>query len=190
MAGAQYRTARLTLLAVALYFVGFSGLEAQFSTYATQFLGFTGGRAGVLLGIFSVAFVLFSLPAGFLGNRVGKAPLMLVGLSLLALLFVLIPFLPSFLPVLLFAAGLLWALVNVPAYALVADLGGVTRIGFFTGMYYLFSVTGAVLGPGLTGLMMDALGENALFWTPSLAFSLAAGLLYTGTRPRARGTLD
>ena len=66
--GAEQHAAGFTLLAVALYFVGFSGLEAQFSTYATEGLGLTGGRAGVLLGVFSAAFVLFALPAGFLGK--------------------------------------------------------------------------------------------------------------------------
>ena len=190
LAGTEYRTARLTLLAIGLYFVGFSGLEAQFSTYATETLGLTGGRAGVLLGVFSVAFVLFALPAGLLGNRVSKARLMLVGLGLLTFLFILIPLLPSLLSVLLFTSGLCWALVNVSAYALVADLGGATRIGFFTGMYYLFSMTGAVIGPGLIGLTMDTLGPSAIFWTPCLTFLVAAELLYLGMRPRERGTLD
>ncbi len=190
LAGAEYHTARFTLLAIALYFVGFSGLEAQFSTYATESLGLSGGRAGILLGVFSIAFVLFALPAGFAGNRVGKARLMLIGLGLLTLLFILIPLLPSLLSVLLFTAGLCWTLVNVSAYALVADLGGTTRIGFFTGMYYLFSMAGAVIGPGLIGLMMDTLDPSAIFWTPCLTFLLAAGLLYLGMRPRERGTLD
>lgn len=182
LAGTEYRTARLTLLAVALYFVGFSGLEAQFSTYATEILGLTGGRSGVLLGVFSVSFVISALPAGFLGNRIGKARLMLAGLFLLAFLFALTPLFTPWLPVFLFASGLGWALVNVPAYALVADLGGETRIGFFTGMYYLFSMTGAVVGPGLIGLAMDAFGAASLFWGSAVAFLSAAGLLVTGTR--------
>lgn len=180
LAGIEYRTARFTLFAVALYFVGFSGLEAQFSTYATEALGLSGGRAGVLLGMFSVSFVLFALPAGFLGNRVGKARLMLAGLFSLTFLFTLAPLLTSSLPVFLFTAGLGWALVNVPAYALVADLGGETRIGFFTGMYYLFSMTGAVVGPGLIGLAMDAFGAASLFWGSAVAFLLAAGFLVAG----------
>ena len=185
--GAEQRAAGFTLLAVALYFVGFSGLEAQFSTYATEGLGLTGGRAGVLLGVFSAAFVLFALPAGFLGNRFGKARLMVTGLLLLTSLFALTPVLtalfPSLLPIVLFASGLGWALVNVSAYARVADLGGTTRIGFFTGMYYLFSMAGAVLGPGLIGLGMDALGVSALFWGSALTFFLAAGLLAYAVRP-------
>lgn len=184
--GAEQRAARFTLLVIALYFVGFSGLEAQFSTYATEGLGLTGGRAGILLGVFSVAFVVFALPAGFLGNRVGKARLMVVGLLLLAFLFALTPPLTSLRPVLLpaflFASGLGWALVNVSAYALVAGLGGVTRIGFFTGMYYLFSMMGAVLGPGLIGLGMDVLGVGALFWGAALTFLVAAGLLTHAAR--------
>ena len=103
--------------------------------------------------------------------------------SLFALTPVLTSLFPSLLPIVLFASGLGWALVNVSAYARVADLGGTTRIGFFTGMYYLFSMAGAVLGPGLIGLGMDALGVSALFWGSALTFFLAAGLLAYAVRP-------
>lgn len=180
----ERRGERTLLFAIALYFIGFSGVEALFSVYATEALGLSGGAAGLLLGFFSLAFVLMALPAGLVGSRFGKVPTMLVALLALALLFVTLPFIttPAPVRVVLFCAGLLWALVNVQAYPLVADLGGRTRIGFYTGMYYLFSMGGAILGPALMGAVMDVFGSRSLFWGVSVALALGAGLLFQGNR--------
>jgi MFS family permease len=77
--------------------------------------------------------------------------------------------------IVLVLAGAAWALVNVQAYPLVADLGGRDRIGFFTGLYYLFSMGAAVMAPALAGAAMDAFGLPALF--PLAAAGVAAGAL-------------
>ena len=173
----QHIEARLILLAIFFYFVGYSGLEAQFSTYAVGTLGVTGGTASLLLGLFSVAFVVAALPAGFVGNRYGQVPVMLAGLLTLGVLFFAMATGSSLatLRLLLVAAGIAWALVNVQAYPLVADLGNTTRIGFFTGMYYLFSMGASILGPPLAGLALDTAGGNSLFVLTGAA--MVAGLV-------------
>ena len=178
------RGERTLLFAILLYFVGFSGVEALFSIYATEALGLSGGAAGLLLGFFSLSFVLTALPAGLVGSRFGKVPTMLAGLVTLALLFAALPLAttPMWVRVALLFAGGLWALVNVQAYPLIADLGGRTRIGFFTGMYYLFSMGGAILGPFLMGAVMDGFGSSSLFWGVSAALAVGAGLLFRGSR--------
>ena len=167
----EYRQARLILLAIFLYSLGFGGLEAQFSTYATETLSLSGGQAGLLLGFFSLAFVVMALPAGLIGSRIGKAPAMLLGLGALSVLFVLMFMfqLPAALRIFLVLAGLSWALVNVQAYPLVADLGDKTHIGFFTGMYYLFSMSASIIAPALMGLGMDVFGGSSLFILAGLA---------------------
>lgn len=182
----EHRAALLILTVIALYTVGFSGLEAQFSIYATEGLGLSGGRAGLLLGFFSLAFVACALPAGLLGSRFGKLPVLRAGLLALPVLFLLIP-LTGALPPLLLLVGAAWALVNVQAYPLVADLGGGTRTGFYTGLYYLFSMSAAALGPGLTGLMMDLLGTDALFYASAGTFVLAFAVL---SRLRSRSPVS
>lgn len=180
----HYRTARFILLAIFLYSIGFSGLEAQFSTYATESLGISGGQAGLLLGFFSLAYVLGALPAGLLGSRFGKRPIMIVGLLVLPLLFFIMPSVPSasVLRILLLLGGFAWALVVVQAYPLVADLGDETRIGFFTGMYYLFSMGAAILAPALVGLAMDAFGGPSLFYVSGVAMLLGCLALFVSAR--------
>ena len=177
LADPEARGARWALIAIFLYFIGFAGVEAQFTTYAVGALGVSGGLAGLLLGGFSLAFVAAALPAGLLGTRLGKARAMGLGLAALPVLFLVLAVVRSvpLTAAVLVVAGAAWALVNVQAYPLVADLGGRDRIGFFTGLYYLFSMGAAVLAPALAGAAMDAFGLPALF--PVAAVGIAAGAL-------------
>lgn len=178
----EYRGHLFILIAIFLYFIGYSGLEAQFSVYATEHLGATGGEAGFTLGFFSLSFVLFAIPAGLVGSKLGKDKTMLIGLVLLPLIFISMPFFSSLtaLKVLLLIGGVAWALINVQAYPLVADLGGRTRIGFFTGMYYLFSMASSIVAPGLLGLSMDLLGHPSLFFSAASSFLIAFLFLRMG----------
>lgn len=178
------RAARWALLAIFLYSLGFSGLEAQFSTYAVGHLGLSGGLAGLLLGGFSLAFVAAAVPAGILGTRLGKAPAMRIGLLAITVLLGLLTFSAGTVTTAagLVLAGLAWALVNVQAYPLIADQGGKDRIGFYTGLYYLFSMSAAVVGPTLAGFAMDSFGLVTLF--PVAAAGFALGLV---ALTRARG---
>lgn len=169
-------------LAIFLYFIGYTGVEALFSIWATEQLGLTGGEAGVTLGFFSLSFVLFAIPAGLLGTRFGKKPLMLVGLIFLPILFAVIPFLEGllFVRIVLFLAGIAWACINVQAYALVSDLGGTSKIGLYTGLYYLFSMSSAIIAPFLLGTMMDLFGKDSLFFTAAITMVIAFLFLRAG----------
>lgn len=177
-----FRGHLLILTAIFLYFIGYSGVEAQFSVYATEYLGASGGEAGLTLGFFSLSFVLFAVPAGLLGSRLGKSQTMLLGLVCLPAIFLILPWVTSFLwlKILLFIGGIAWALINVQAYPLVADLGGTTKIGFFTGMYYLFSMASSVVAPAILGLTMDLFGHPALFFSAAASFVVAFILLRKG----------
>ncbi|WP_088035455.1 MFS transporter [Evansella clarkii] len=179
----EFRGHLFILTAIFLYFIGYSGVEAQFTVYAVEYLNMEGSAAGFTLGFFSLAFVIFAVPAGLLGSKLGKTPIMLLGLIALPLIFICIPFLPLLsspfpvvnqvllLQIVLFTGGIAWALINVQAYPLVADLGGKNKIGYFTGLYYLFSMASSIIAPAFLGLLMD------LFTHPALFFGAAASFL-------------
>ncbi|SDY58386.1 Na+/melibiose symporter [Evansella caseinilytica] len=189
----EFRGQLFVLIAIFVYFIGYTGMEAQFTVYAVEHLKMDESTAGMTLGFFSLSFVLFAIPAGLVGSKWGKAPAMLVGLILLPLIFVIIPFLhglASFLPfgsetlllqAVLFLGGIAWAFINVQAYPFVADLGGKTKIGYFTGLYYLFSMSSAIVAPGLLGFLMDVFGHTALFYGAALSFLLAFYFLKKGS---------
>ena len=171
----QHRCALALLSAIALYTIGFAAVEAQFTVYATESLGITGGTAGLLLGVFSLAFVIAAVPAGYVGSRLGKSRAMQLGLLGMPLGLLGAAFSASVVPlgISLAFAGFGWALINVQAYPWVADLGGTERIGFFTGLYYLFTMSASVVAPTFAGTLMDLFGDVSLF-------ALVIGALLTG----------
>lgn len=178
----SFRGHLFILFAIFLYFIGYSGLEAQFTVYAYEHLGTSEADAAFTLGFFSLSFVVFAIPAGLVGSRLGKSQTMLIGLIFLPTVFLIMPWITSLtiLKVLLFIGGIGWALINVQAYPLVSDLGGLTKIGFFTGMYYLFSMASSVVAPALLGLTMDVFGHPALFYSAAISFLIAFLLLKIG----------
>ncbi|MDQ0256814.1 Na+/melibiose symporter-like transporter [Evansella vedderi] len=60
----EFRGHLFILIAIFLYFIGYSGVEAQFTVYAVEYLNMEESTAGFTLGFFSLAFVLFAIPAG------------------------------------------------------------------------------------------------------------------------------
>ncbi|MFN7249695.1 MAG: MFS transporter [Anaerobacillus sp.] len=190
----EFRGHLFILIAIFLYFIGYTGIEALFTVYAVEYLQMEESAAGFTLGFFSLAFVLFAIPAGLLGSKRGKAPMMLLGLILLPMIFISIPFLPLLdnlfpsmnevllLQIILFIGGIAWAFINVQAYPLVADLGGKSKIGFFTGLYYLFSMASAIIAPGLLGLLMDLFTHPALFFGAAASFVIAFLFLRKGSQ--------
>lgn len=174
----------LILLAMLSYFVGFAGLDAMFPIYGVETLGLTEGRAAFILTTFAGSFLVFALLAGAIGTRIGKIPTMLIGLAMVPVLFL------SAIPVrepwiiggIFVFAGFAWALVNVQAMPLIADLGGRDRIGFYIGLYYVFTMTGQMIGPSILGLAMDLIGNQGLFIAGAGVYALGFVLLRAGQK--------
>lgn len=174
----------LILAAMLTYFIGFAGLDAMFPIYGVETLGLTEGRAAFILTTFAGSFLVFALLAGFIGTRIGKIPAMLIGLAIVPALFLLaIPVRePLIIAVIFVFAGFAWALVNVQAMPLIADLGGRDRIGFYIGLYYIFTMTGQMIGPFVLGSAMDLLGNQGMFIAGAAVYALGFVLLRAGQR--------
>lgn len=174
----------LILAAMLTYFIGFAGLDAMFPIYGVETLGLTEGRAAFLLTTFAGSFLIFALLAGFIGTKIGKIPAMLIGLATVPALFLLaIPVRePLVLGVIFVFAGFAWALVNVQAMPLIADLGGRDRIGFYIGLYYIFTMTGQMIGPFILGSAMDLMGNQGMFIAGAFVYAMGFVLLRAGQR--------
>ena len=172
------------LAAMLTYYIGYAGLDAMFPLYGVNELGLTEGRAAFVLTSFAGSFLVFALFAGMVGTKFGKIPTMLTGLTILPILFLIAaPVRSVTVIVVLFAfGGFAWGLVNVQAMPLIADLGGRNRIGFFVGLYYLFTMVGQMIGPALLGGAMDLIGDQGLFYGGAAAFAGGFVLLSIGKR--------
>lgn len=179
---AHTRGQLLLLCAMLAAYIGFAGLQAMFPIYGVETLGLSEGRAAFLLTSFAGSFLVSALVAGMIGTRIGKLPTMLLGLGSLPVIYLAaIPVDgPTALAGLLVAAGFAWPLFAVPAVALIGDLGGRDRVGFYLGIYYVFTMLGQMMGPFVLGATMDLAGNRAM-WAGAAAVSLLAfGLVWAG----------
>jgi len=160
------------LLSIFIWFTGFNALETFFTSYAKFYLKLPEQIATGMLGVLSLAFMLFAVPAGHIGARIGRKRSIILGLIITAsCLFVgtliasvtsgeaiIKPFL-----VLFIVGGTGWALTNVNSLPMVLDMAPERKLGGYTGLYYFSSMLANIVSPPLTGLIMDIFGYKVLF---------------------------
>jgi maltose/moltooligosaccharide transporter len=165
------------LLAIFFWFLTYQGVESFLTLYATKHLGIPAGDAGRMSGHMGIFFVLFAIIAGIIGSRIGRKKTISIGIIGMATLVLLIALLPvnfltielTKLPALgmirvvnlfLMAAGITWSFININSLPMVVDLTIASRIGTYTGLYYLFSTFAAIVGPNLNGWIVQLSGNN------------------------------
>ena len=200
------KSALRILLAIFFWFIAYNGIEAFFTLYAVNHLGLSESDGARLLGQLSLLFVLFSLPAGYIGAAIGRRVTIMAGISLMAVCIFLMFLLPvaslnllvTALPVLgrvpvigviLMVAGIAWALININSLPMVVDMTEASRIGTYTGLYYLFSTLAAILGPILYGFIIQGSGDvyNLVMLVSPLFLVLALLSISGVTRGEASG---
>lgn len=174
------RSMLYVLLAIFFWFVGYQGVEATFSNYCVQYLGLEVADASLILGLFALSFLIFAIPAGFIGSKLGKRRTILIGLFgdlcvflALALVGSIIPFNTYLMMGLMFIGGFFWALININSYPMVVEKIKENRIGTFTGLYYFSSSLAAITGPLLLGALIDLLGFKPMFVFTALSYGVA-----------------
>jgi MFS family permease len=181
----------LILTAIFAWFVGYNAIETFFTSYGTFSLGVAESTASLLLGFFTVTFVIFSIPGGMLAERWGRRRTILTGLVALTVLLLLASFLPNVYAIgaILFLGGASWALININSLPMIIDLAPSDRfLGTYTGLYYISGTSAAILGPILNGWIIDATGQNynTIFWVAPAFMIVAMGCMWFVTRGEAR----
>lgn len=177
------RRALLILSAILAWSVGITALQAFWTLFGVNELGLGEGAAAQLLSFYPLAGLLFAIPGGYLGARVGRRRtivLCLVGVMALLVAFLFIP--PSLLRgaaafslfnpaswvatpgiqlviLLLMGAGAAMTIITVNALPLLFDAAPEGQIGAFTGLYYLFGSVASITGPPVGGLLVDLTGS-------------------------------
>ena len=194
------RSALRLLLAILFWFVAYTAVEAFFTLYVNKHLLLEESEGARLLGQLSLFFVLFALPAGYIGARIGRRITILIGITAMALLLLGIYVLPvdiltitiTKLPLLgtvpvigifLMLAGIAWAFININSLPMVVDMTVPAKIGTYTGLYYLFSTLAAIIGPNINGWVVQLSGKNYNTVMLLAPFSLLiAFILMTGVK--------
>lgn len=194
------RSALRLFLAHFFWFVALNAVEAFFTLYAKNHLGFPGEHGSRILGQFLLMLVLFALPAGAIGGKIGRRRSIMLGLSLLMATLLTIYFLDretlttviTRLPVLgtvpvvgglLMVCGCSWMLVNVNSLPMVVDLTDDLRAGTYTGIYYLFITAAAIAGPNINGWIIQLTGNDySSIYIASPLFIALAFVMMAGVR--------
>jgi len=164
------------LAAIFFWFFAYNGVETWFTTYGVKVLGIKENVAARMVSAVALSFVVFALPAGFVGTRLGRKRTILVGLGLFIVVLVLLIVLRTAIAlwVLLALAGLAWALINVNSITIVWELAPGEHVGTYTGLYYFASAAAQIVSPPLLGLVFDNAGMSALFPAAAVLMAVAA----------------
>ncbi|MDI9461963.1 MAG: MFS transporter [Bacillota bacterium] len=151
-------------------------METFFTLYAVNVLRLSQGEGATMLTAFSLTFVAFAIPAGLLGSKLGRKRTILIGLTGITLAFIPVLFMENklIIMILLAVGGIFWACININSLPMVVELASKDKVGSFTGYYYFFSFSAAILAPITFGAIRDLTDNySLLFVFSSVAFILA-----------------
>ena len=152
-----------------------SGIESTiFPIYANEELGYSYKQIGLFTGVRALGFVVSLVSMGTLSDRVGRRPVLLLGLGLNAVLVYVLSFTVSFisLAILFFGIGL-----SVGAFWIVAPIVAAEALtpsmrGVAIGAYKTFFDLGSIIGPILMSILAETSGYAVCFYTASLLLTL------------------
>ena len=144
-------------------------------------IGLDAAQAGVLFGVQSVTSFASRPTMGWASDRIGRRPLILLGLVICAGSLATVPFTTSFVGLMALSAlfGFGEAIVNASAAALVADLSELKTLGSAMGMQGAITDIGHASGPILSGVLIGALGFQAAFLIIAGFVLMTAGMFHT-----------
>jgi len=177
------RSLLMMLLSILFWFIGYNAIETFFTSYAKYRIGISESTGALILGIFSLTFMLFSIPAGFIGAKIGRKKTMTIGLILLFLVILLTLLmglgiedknLLTMVFFIIFAiGGFGWAMINVNSLPTIVDMTTEEKVGGYTGLYYFFSMSANIIAPPLAGLFIDKVSYDTLLILSCVFFGLA-----------------
>lgn len=173
---AEKRSLIFMLATLFFLFAGANSIQTFFALFAWEVLGKTTAQATLMLGVFGLASLAAALPAGKLGTKYGRKKMILVGLSGFIIMFSLYAITQQMWlmwPALIIG-GMSNMFITVNTLPLVLQIGGLERIGTFTGYYYTATFSAQVVAPILYGIVRVLSGTYmSLFVFCPICFTLA-----------------
>jgi MFS family permease len=183
------------LVSLFLWFTAYEGAKPFLGLYMVETMGVPQGNAALAQGAAGISGVVMAVPAGYLAHRLGRRRFIRLSLVLLALILFLIPCggffgvkaglgvsgsLVLFL-ILMFLYGVVWIGVVVNSFPMLWQMASFGTMGIYTGLYYTFSQSAAILAPPVTGIIIDLAGYGGIFVFGGICM-LAAWLVMGGVR--------
>lgn len=163
------------LFSIFFWFVGFNSIETFFTSYAKFYLGIKESTGALVLGVFSLSFMVSALVTGYIGAKRGRNKTIRAGLLIITVIMITSMLFRNFIyiAILFLIGGFGWALINVNSLPMVVDMTTLKKVGGYTGLYYFFSQAANIIAPPLSGISIDLFGYPSLMAFASFFFILS-----------------
>jgi MFS family permease len=196
-AGERVRDSSVARILISLFFwfTAYEGVKPFLGLFLVETMGVSGGNAALAQGVAGISSVIMAVPAGYLAHRLGRRRFIRISLICLAVILFLIPlsgFITlraglgagralGFFLILMFFYGVVWIGVVVNSFPMLWQMASFGDMGIYTGLYYTFSQSAAILAPLVTGAIIDLTGYPGIFVFGGFCM-LAAWLVMGGVR--------
>jgi MFS family permease len=166
------------------------GMLAFLSLYLLS-LGLSAEAAGIMLGASMIGILLMQVPVSWLGDRLGRTPVLLACYAVVAVGLAVLPWcMPGvWLVAWLFLVGGCSGAFYPLGMALLGDRDSETGVARAYAWYMILEAVGSQLGPPLMGIARDWWGEGAMFAVGESAIVLVLAswaIVALASRARAR----
>lgn len=161
-------------------FCGTNAITTFFALFAAEVLGKTTGEATFMTTLFAVCSAIAAIPAGKMGKKLGRKKTILIGLIVFMTVFLLYVITGSMavIWVALVFGGFANMLITVNTLPLVLEIGGVNKVGTFTGYYYTATFSAQIASPIVYGIVRMFTGSYlSLFVYSPVMFALSILLI-------------
>lgn len=176
LSSAERKSLIFMLLGLFFLFCGTNAITTYFSLFAAEILGKTASQATIMMAVFAVCSAAAALPAGKCGKKFGRKKTILAGLLVFMVVFVLymITRNMALIWVALVLGGAANMFITVNTLPLVLEIGGLDKVGTFTGYYYTATFSAQIASPILYGIIRMFSGTYmSLFWYAPIMFVLS-----------------
>lgn len=183
LSGAERKSLIFMLGGLFFLFCGTNAISTFFALFAEEILHKTTAQATVMTTAFAAASAVAAIPAGWLGKKFGRKKTILGGLVIFVVAFAAylvaekmnIDALSGVLIwVALIVGGAANMFITVNTLPLVLEIGGVDKVGTFTGYYYTATFSAQIATPIVYGIVrMFTATYMSLFYYCPIAFILS-----------------
>ena len=157
-------------------FCGTNAITTFFALFAEEVLGKSTGEATIMTTLFAVCSAAAAIPAGKMGKKLGRKKTILIGLVVFMAVFLLYVLTQNMalIWVALVLGGFANMFITVNTLPLVLDIGGIEKVGTFTGYYYTATFSAQIASPIIYGIVRMFTGSYmSLFVYSPIMFILS-----------------
>jgi len=175
------------LVTLFLLFSGTNAIQTFFTLFAKEVLDKEPNEAMLLMAVFGGSLMVAAIPGGKCGKKYGRKKTILGGMAAFMVVFALyivtrgtvidniaIMGVPIIFWLALIVGGGANMFITVNTLPLVLEIGGLDKVGTFTGYYYTATFSAQIASPILYGFVAMITGTYmSLFWYCPIMFALA-----------------